>query len=310
MKLKIVENFRAVFYTPFYLLKALRFAEEEGVEVEWIDANVPGGAIELLKRGEADLSWGGPMRIMKDHDSEPGSERSLLGFCQVVGKDPFSLVSRKECASMSLAGLHALRLAVTKEVPTPWLCLQADLEEAGVDVESLRASVTQDMTQEEQLQALRSRAIDVAQVFEPFVSQALEDDAYGVLYDAADRGPTLYTTFIATRAGVQRHAEAFCALSRAMARTQAWMQCNTEAISETCEPYFPGLAPALLRAATARYLRAGIWSAGPAVDEAGFNRLSHSLHQGGFIAQPGNFARCIWIPGHSSRDRIAARSVR
>jgi NitT/TauT family transport system substrate-binding protein len=68
MKLRIAENFRAVFYAPFYAIRALGLDAREGLEIEWLSSDLPGGAIEQVKRGAIDAQWGGPMRVLKDHD--------------------------------------------------------------------------------------------------------------------------------------------------------------------------------------------------------------------------------------------------
>src|SRR2546423_89929 len=42
MNLRIAENFRAVFYAPFYAIRALGLAEREGLAVEWLPSDAPG----------------------------------------------------------------------------------------------------------------------------------------------------------------------------------------------------------------------------------------------------------------------------
>lgn len=295
MKLRLEENFRAVFYTPFYLLKALGTAQRQGLDIEWIEADEPGGAIGRLKRGEVDVTWGGPMRVLKDQDTHAWGDESLVGFCEAVGRDPFCLLGRRALAGMPLAGLAELTLSVTSEVPTPWLCLQADLQDAGVDVGACVASgrVRQGLSFQQQLAALEAGEVDVVQVFEPHVAQLLEAGPYEVLYEASARGPTIYTTFIATRAGLGRHAEAFAALTRAMADVQRWMAEHPDAIAERVAAFFPDVPPSLLEAAARRYVQAGVWSRGTQIHPQGFARLADSLHRGGFIASPGNYSRCV-----------------
>ena len=107
MKLRIAENFRAVFYAPFYAIRELGLAQREGLEVEWLPSEAPGGTIEQVKRGEIDAQWGGPMRVLKDHDSPAPS---LVCFTEVVWRDPFYLVGRKAHAGASLKDLAAMRL--------------------------------------------------------------------------------------------------------------------------------------------------------------------------------------------------------
>src|SRR5204863_2354607 len=87
MKLRIAENFRAVFYAPFYASRALGLAEREGLEVEWLASDTPGGTIQQVKRGAIDAQWGGPMRVLQDHDAT--RIRRLLCFAEVVWRDAF-----------------------------------------------------------------------------------------------------------------------------------------------------------------------------------------------------------------------------
>jgi len=58
--------------------------KNEGLEVEWLTSDVPGGAIEQVKRGAIDAQWGGPMRVLKDRDSTPANGASLVCFGEVV----------------------------------------------------------------------------------------------------------------------------------------------------------------------------------------------------------------------------------
>src|SRR5438045_3539055 len=127
MKLRIAENFRAVFYAPFYAIRALGLAEREGLAIEWLPSETPGGTIAEVKRGAIDAQWGGPMRVLKDHES-PGA--TLVCFGEVVCRDPFYVIGRQRITGVK--DLGAMRLGIVSEVPTPWYCLRADLEDAGV----------------------------------------------------------------------------------------------------------------------------------------------------------------------------------
>lgn len=295
MKLTLVENFRALFYMPFYVLKERGDAKAEGLDVEWIDANTPGGAIDALKTGAVDLTWGGPMRVMKDHDTHPFGPDSLVGFCEVVGQDPFYLVGRESSQPFSLTQLPAQRLSVVSEVPTPWLCLQTDLADNGVDVAAYLKSgdIVTTRTFEEQVVALKSGLVDVAQLFEPYVSQLEAEPGMAVLARASDRGPTVYTTFITTHARHAEKAAEFGALTRAMARTQQWMRQHSDSIYELCGQYFPDIDPYVARRGIQRYIDDGVWSANPTVSQTGFETLSRCLHNGGFIRAPAQFSRCV-----------------
>ncbi|ETH86167.1 NMT1/THI5-like protein [Bordetella pertussis STO1-CHOC-0018] len=151
-----------MFYAPFYALKALGHAGREGLEIEWLPPAGPGGAIDEVKAGAVDLTWGGPMRVIKDHDSAPDNGASLLSFGEAVGRDPFSLVGRAGLAARGLHDLPSLRLGVVSEVPTPWYCLRADLHDRGIDI-ARDGRLVEALTMPQQVQALADGTLDVAQ---------------------------------------------------------------------------------------------------------------------------------------------------
>ena len=288
MPIRLAENFRAVFYAPFYATQALGFYAREGVEVELLPSPAPAAAQKDLLDGTIDLSWGGPMRVMKARDEDPRSP--LVCFCEVVARDPFFLIGRSP--TWTLADVPRLRLATVSEVPTPWLCLQHDLRRNGIDPERLDRVTTRTMSGN--LEALRNGELDVAQMFEPHVSMALQQGIGKVLYAASTRGPTVYTTFLATRDGIARNRSAIAAMVRAIRHMQAWLyQHSAEDLAEVVAPFYPDLAPDLLTNALRRYRDAGLWARYPKVSREGFTRLAESLLSGGFVSRLPAYDDCV-----------------
>src|ERR1700760_942724 len=128
-----MENFRAIFYAPYYATCALGFYADEGVDVELVSSGAPGDAIAHLADGTIDLTWGGPMRVMTAHDRD--AQSPLVCFGEVVARDPFFLIGN--CDAFRLSNLARLRFATVAEVPTPWMCLQQDLRDADIDPASI-----------------------------------------------------------------------------------------------------------------------------------------------------------------------------
>ncbi len=81
MRIRLAENFRAVFYAPFYATQALGFYEQEGVELQLVESPAPGASIAGLVSGDIDITWGGPLRAIKDRDENALSGNSLVCFC-------------------------------------------------------------------------------------------------------------------------------------------------------------------------------------------------------------------------------------
>jgi NitT/TauT family transport system substrate-binding protein len=295
MRVKLSENFRAVFYAPFYATHALGFYTSEGVEVELLNSPAPAAAAAGLLDGSIDISWGGPMRVMKALDDDPRSP--LVCFCEVAARDPFFLVGeadrlKRDVSAFRLADLPGLKVGIVSEVPTPWLCLQHDLRLQGVD--PAQVDCVTGRTMADNLEALRKGELDVAQMFEPYVSMASQSGAGEILYAANSRGPTVYTTFLASRDSIRRNRAAFDAMVRATRRTLAWVAEHGAAeLADAVAPYYPHVARELLASSLARYRDAGLWARSPEVSRQGFARLADSLKSGGFISRLHAYEDCV-----------------
>jgi NitT/TauT family transport system substrate-binding protein len=246
--------------------------------------------VTALLEGTIDITWGGPMRVMKAGDQNQASP--LVCFCEMVARDPFYLVGRGNRLGFRLTDLVSMRLATVSEVPTPWMCLQHDLRENGIDLSKLNRHA--DQTMAENFEALRNKQIDVAQWFEPYPSMASQAGAGEILYSASARGPTVYTTFIATRAGVERQREAFHAMVRAIRRTQVWLAAHSaEEFADVTAAYYPDIARDILVSSFRRCRQDKIWAATTEVSRPGFARLGESLVSGGFISRMPNYDDCV-----------------
>jgi NitT/TauT family transport system substrate-binding protein len=297
-RIKLAENFRAVFYAPFYAAHTLGFYAREGVEVELLSSSTPGYGVSALLDGTVDVTWGGPMRVIKASEQQPTSR--LVCFCEVVARDPFYLIGRNMGRHFELTDLPSLRFAAVSEVPTPWMCLQHDLRENGVDLSKLNRMVDRSMS--ENFQALCNNQLDVVQVFEPYPSMALQVGAGDILYAASTRGPTVYTTFIATREGIERHRTAFVKMVHAIRHMQTWLaEHSAEDLAKVTESFFPDVARDILVNSLRRYRQAEIWARTPDISRKGFARLSESLLSGGFIARMPAYEDCVHQSLASSR---------
>ena len=185
------------------------------------------------------------MRVMKHHDEHAGSP--LVCFAEIVCRDPFSIVGRYPNPEFRLADLAQMRFATVSEVPTPWLCLQEDLRQVGIDPD--RLDRVADCSMAENLAALRQGQIDAAQFFEPFVEETLATGAGYLWHAASSRGRTTYTAFVTTRDRLLRDPEPLLRMTRAIYRTQQWLKNKpADQIADTIKSFFPVIDPAHWRA--------------------------------------------------------------
>jgi NitT/TauT family transport system substrate-binding protein len=290
MTITLVENFRAVFYAPFYVAHALEAYRDEGLDVRLKTSDSPGPTAGGLSSGEAGVWWGGPMRLLVARDQDP--DCGLVGFCEVVTRDPFFVVGRTPRADFQLPDLADLVIGTVSEVPTPWMCLQDDIRRAGLDPE--RVERVTDKSMDDNAASLRGGTLDAIQVFEPFVEQLVREGAGHIWYAAASRGPTSYTTLYTERRTLDEMPDTALAMTRAIYRTQKWIWKHGAAmVAETIAEYFPELDVETLGACIRRYQALGIWGGDPFLPKDGFERLKDGLLSGGLIRRSADYRDCV-----------------
>ena len=270
MPIKLIENFRAVFYAPFYAASALRAYDAERLDVK-IEAS-PDAALTIrtLMSGGGEVSWGGPLRLMLGREKSPEAEPIV--FCEVVGRDPFFVLGREPNPDFRCSDLAGRKLAVVTEVPTPWMCLQHDLRTAGLDPASITLAPGRSMA--ENAAALSAGEVELIQVYQPYAKELTRSGAAHVWYAAATRGPTAYTTLNTTRSYAEKNPHVVLGMCRAMYRTQKWIAAHDgRALAEAVGGYFPDVPRALLAACFDDYLELGLWNRTPLMSREGFEWL-------------------------------------
>ena len=290
MSITLLENFRAVFYTPFYAAFSLGAYEEAGADVRIETSPDPARNAELLMSGEAQVSWGGPMRVLVAYDKNP--DCGLKVFCEVVCRDPFFLIGREPNPAFRMSDLVGPGIATVSEVPTPWMCLQHDLRLAGLDPDALNRIPNQTMV--ENADALRAGAVDVIQVFQPFAEELVREGAGHIWYQAAERGLTTYTAFYAPGSFLRENPESALGMTRAMEKAERWIAENdAEAVASLVKPWFEEMDSALLAQAIARYKSIGLWNQNPHLAQASFEWLRAACLSGGLITTGVSYEQAV-----------------
>lgn len=290
MKITLIENFRAVFYIPYYASIALGAYRDEGIEIDLKTSSDASKTLETVLSGSGQVSWGGPVRIMLALEKDPRAEP--VAFCEAVGRDPFFLVGSTASSRFTFGDLVGKRVATVSEVPTPWMCLQHDLRLAGIDPG--KVTRVDDRTMAQNVEALRARDVDVIQVFEPFASQLESEGAGSIWFSAASRGPATYTTFNAPRAFLARETETARRMCRAIYRTQKWIAARDAGdLAALVASYFPDIPATLLTTCCRRYKELGVWNRNPVMVQQGFDWLRDAGLTSGLVTKRYSFESCV-----------------
>jgi NitT/TauT family transport system substrate-binding protein len=290
MAIRLSENFRALFYAPFYAAHAIGAYQAEGVDVTLVSSPDPAHTAAALRAGDVDVMWGGPLRVLLNHAQDPAADS--VCFCDVIARDPFFVIGREPRPGFSIADLAGLRFASVAEVPTPWLCLQDDLRRAGIDPASLNR--TSGPTMAENAAALRAGELDAVQLFQPDAEELIASGAGHVWYAAADRGLTAYTALVTRRPLLDARRDELLAMTRAMARTLRWMTSTPGSdAARALGGFFPSIPSAIFAAAIDRYRGLGLFAADPVMRPEGFKRLQAAMRSGGALDRAIPFEACV-----------------
>jgi NitT/TauT family transport system substrate-binding protein len=290
MAIRLSENFRALFYAPFYAAEATGAFRDAGVEVTLRGSTDPAAAQRALMADEVDVMWGGPLRVMNNHHADRGSP--LVCFCDVVARDPFFVVGRGPAPDFRLADLRGLRFATVSEVPTPWICLANDLRLAGIDPATLSRITDKTMAANEE--ALRAGAVDAIQVFQPFAERLVRSGAGHIWYGAATRGLTAYTTLVTRRETLAARADELARMIRAMHRTLGWFAATpAPEIAGLLQPYFPDVPAGLFAQCIERYRALNLWNSDPVIRREGYDRLHAAMRAAGVLTRDIAFEACV-----------------
>jgi NitT/TauT family transport system substrate-binding protein len=290
MAIVLSENFRALFYAPFYAAHATGAFADAGVEVTLKSSPEPAVAVQALRSGEVDVMWGGPLRVMMAHVADRDAD--LVCFADVVVRDPFFVIGRVPRPDFRLSDLATLKFATVSEVPTPWICLADDLRRAGVDLERLER--VSGPTMAENAAVLRAGELDAVQLFQPYAEELIASGAGHVWYAAASRGLTAYTTLVTRRVTLETRSAELVKMTLAMHRALHWVaETPATAIAEALRSYFPDVEPAIFAAAIDRYRGLGLWGPDPLIRREGYDRLHAAMRAAGALSRDVAYEDCV-----------------
>jgi NitT/TauT family transport system substrate-binding protein len=298
MAIRLSENFRALFYAPFYAAVATGAFKDAGVEVELVPSPEPAAAVAALKAGKVDVMWGGPLRVAISHHDDPKSD--LVCFCDVVARDPFFIIGATPRPDFKLGDLTSLTLGTVSEVPTPWVCLQDDIRRAGIDPTKLKRITDASMGDNEA--AVAAGTLAAAQLFQPYAERLIRSGKGHVWHAAAQRGRTAYTTLVTRRGMLDSRQDELTGMVHAFSRTLKWFAASPALeIARTLSSYSPDVPVPLFAQCIERYRDLSLWATDPVIRREGYDRLHAAMRSAGTLTHD--------IPFEAVVDTKMAESV-
>ncbi len=290
IKLRLCENMRTIVYAPFYFALSSGYFARAGLAVELVTSPDPSRTGHMLLERAADVSWGGPMRVLQHHQADAACGRTC--FAQVVARDPFILIGHQPNPAFRFQDLQQHTVAVACEVPTPWLTFQDDIARAGLPPSSLRT--LPDRPTAENVAAFLRSEVDVVQLLEPWADRLVQSGTGHVWHRFSLRGDIAYSTFYALRGTIDANREACRRLVSGLAAAQAAFHAAVPStIATAIAAWLPDLDVAAITRIVSGYRDAHLWACTPDLPLPTFLRLKAALVSGGLLGHDVAYERVV-----------------
>lgn len=275
-----------IYYCAQYLAESLGLFAKHGLSVQFTTAEsggktVQGGQVPAVMAGEADLTIGGPMVMMKNYQ-EQGPE--LLCFAAAVSANPWFLAAGKTDDDFSLASLRGKRVIDVGNVGTAtlsfnWLLRQHRLES---EVELIAGSGDEAADFAAVSRGDADYALHSMHALAPFI---VRGDISAVTSLAPLCGDIPWSAYIARRDVMAAKQAAFSAFTAAMAEAQQWLQTHSaQALADRVQPWYQDYPKAALVTGLDAYLKANVFAASPLIAREDFDRFARLLTEAGWLS--------------------------
>ena len=291
-RVRLMETFRTVFYTPIYVAVAGGFLETEGLDVEFgaCPSQYP-HPLSALKHGAADIVQSGIMRCIIALDW--GAETTPLHFAKINARDGFFVLSREDLPEFRWEMLAGSRVIPVGFSPMPWASFQFALRNNGVDPAGL--DLLHGLALDDAVGAFQRDEADFIHLPEPAAEQLIASgDGYLAVALGPENGHVAYSSFAATRDFINRERDKLHRFTAGFGKALGWLEevAETE-VAKAIGPFFPEVPPDLLAQSVGRYRSQGTWPENPALEQPEYDGLQDILVAAGLVRERQAYDRVV-----------------
>ena len=280
-RLRLMDTYRNLFYTPIYSAVAGGFLYAEGLDVMF--GTVPDGrsAVDMLRRAEVDIVQSGISRSMMALDD--GEEDAPLHIAEINRRDGFFLVGRTPADDWQWAQLEGAALIPIGFTPVPLTSLTAAMRKRGVDIGKVR--MLKGLSADDAIAAFRRGDADYIHMPNPQAQALVADGAGHIVAElGSEHGYLCYSSFAAAPSFIDGNPGVVERFVRGFHGAQQWLAAaDAGTVAKRVAPFFGGVPESVLQAGIAQYMRLGIWATDPAIGVDGYDAMRQVLIDGGLV---------------------------
>ena len=284
-KITIAEVTHSVFYAPQYAAITQGFFEEEGIEVDLIDAQGADKTMAALISGEADIGLMGPEASIYVY--KQGSKDYAINFAQLTKRDGSFIVSREKNDDFSYEDMAGKEILGGRAGGVPLMTLEYLLKNKGLTIGEKKSAnevnVRSDVQFGVMAGAFAAGEGDYTTAFEPTATQLEKQGAgYIVASVGQDAGEIPFTCYSATKSYMDENSDLVQRFTNALYKGQQWVQkASDEEIAKAMQPFFEDTSLDDLKVVAQKYKEIDAWASNPLLKEESLNRLMDVMIEGG-----------------------------
>ncbi len=284
-KVTVAEVTHSVFYAPQYAAITKGFFEEEGIEIDLIDAQGADKTMAALISGEADIGLMGPEASIYVYNQ--GSDDYAINFAQLTKRDGSFIVSREKNDNFSYKDLEGKEILGGRAGGVPLMTLEYLLKNEGLTIGENESKGEVDVRTDVQFGvmagAFAAGEADYTTAFEPTATQLVKEGAgYIVASVGQDAGEIPFTCYSATKSYMDENADLIQRFTNALYKGQQWVQeSSDEEVAKAMQPFFEDTSLEDLEIVAQKYKEIDAWATNPLLKEDSLNRLMDVMIEGG-----------------------------
>ena len=290
-RLRLMDTYRNLFYTPIYTAVAGGFLYAEALDVMFGTVPADRHPLDMLRQGEVDIIQTGISRSLMALDD--GDEDAPLHIAEINQRDGFFLVSRTPTDDWQWSHLEGSTLIPIGFTPVPLTSLTAALRKHGIDIDSI--TMLKGLSADDALAAFRDGGADYIHMPNPQAQTLIEDGAgYLAASLGSEHGYLCYSSFAATPAFIDEQPEVIHRFVRGFYKAQQWLAtADAATVAERVKPFFARVSNSVLHASIARYKSLGIWPETPDIGVNGYDAMRQVLIDGGLVKAHHPYERLV-----------------
>lgn len=282
-KIRVAEVAHSVFYAAQYVAVEEGYFEEEGLDVELINANGADKVTAALLSGDVQIGLQGPEPTIYLYNNDHNNY--LINFAQVTRTDGSFIFGREKIDNFDITMLAGKSILGGRIGGVPEMTLEYVLKKAGLtvirdaesNVSELRkeVNVRTDVSFNAMAGSFISGEGDFTTLFEPTATELVLGNKGYLLASVGElAGEVSYTAYSTSLNYYKNNKDVLEKFTRAIYKGQIYIFNHTdEEVARVMQKQFPDIDLKNLTEVVKRYRDINAWMDTPVFSEEGFNRL-------------------------------------